>query len=81
MESGRWAEEEEAAAWEPGGAVVEGESPARSTRLLVLQSIAELGWFFSVTDLAEAGVECSSCNVVCSSTTCICSSHLDISIC
>jgi hypothetical protein len=31
----------------------------------VLQDIAELGWFFSVTDVADAGEEWSSSNVVC----------------
>lgn len=39
---GRWAEEEAAAAWEPGGVVGEGESALKPARLLVLQSIAEL---------------------------------------
>lgn len=32
----------------------------------VLQHIADLGWFFSVTDVAHAGEELSSCNMVCS---------------
>lgn len=38
----RWAEEVEVAAWNPGGAVEEGESRVASTRLLALQAVAEL---------------------------------------
>jgi hypothetical protein len=39
---GRWADEEEAAAWEPGGAVMHGESARRSARLLALQVSSSL---------------------------------------
>ena len=39
---GRWAEEEAAAMWEPGGAVGDGESAVKSARFLILQGIAEL---------------------------------------
>jgi hypothetical protein len=54
---------------------VEATRPARtddpSACSSVLQDIADLGWFFSVTDVANAGEELSSCNMVCSLTICM----------